>query len=248
MDTATTGAKWRALNSLERRILGVLVEKAKTTPDAYPLTKNAIVTGCNQKSNRFPQMTVEEDDLDDTLDRLREMSALVEVQGNRVERYKHLLYDWFNVDKHELAVMAELLLRGAQTVGELRGRADRMESIPDLASLKIVLDSLIAKGLVVSLSPAGRGQVVTHNLYQPAELDRVKRDHAAGAFGRADAATEDDVAVTPAAVSLSASSTAPIRSTVASQSDVDHLRREVALLKEEIEVLREEWRAFKENG
>ena len=235
-DTARS-PKWGPLGALERRVLGVLVEKAKTTPDAYPMSKNAIATGCSQKNSRFPQMTVEEDDLDDVLDRLRELGAITEIQGGRVERYRHLLYEWFGVEKHELAVMAELLLRGAQTTGELRGRADRMENIPDLNFLKTVLDSLLAKNLIVSLSPPGRGQVVTHNLYSPQELERVKKDYAAGAFGRADAT--DDAGETKVAVQQAA------RAILPTQADLDSLRRDVALLREEIEALKEEWKEFK---
>ncbi len=114
---------WHPLQALDRRVLGVLVEKAKTTPEAYPLSLNALRTGCNQKSNRYPLMEVEPEDVEESLERLRGLGAVAEVQGGgRVARFRHCLYDWLGVDKAELAVMAELLLRGAQTDGELRGR------------------------------------------------------------------------------------------------------------------------------
>ncbi len=174
--------KWQLLDRIQRRILGVLVEKAKTTPEAYPLSLNAITTGSNQKSNRAPQMTIESDDVELELDNLRSIGAVIEVQsGGRVPKYKHLAYDWLGVDKYELAVMAELLLRGEQTIGELRGRAARMESIADLNTLKPIIQSLVVKGLVVELTPAGRGQVVTHALYSEPELNQLRAHFAGGA-------------------------------------------------------------------
>lgn len=172
---AEDAPKWRPLDQTQRRVAGVLVEKAKTTPENYPLSLNAITTGCNQKSNRSPQMNIDSEDVEVALDELREMGAVVEIQGGgRVAKYKHCLYDWLGVDKVEMAVMAELLLRGEQTVGELRGRAARMEPIADLGALRPVLDSLTQKNLVVSLTPAGRGQIITHNLFEPHEMARVK--------------------------------------------------------------------------
>lgn len=167
--------KWRPLGRLERRVLGVLVEKAKTTPDAYPMTLNGLTSGCNQKSNREPQMNLEPDQVENSLEKLRQLSAVIEVSGGgRVSKYRHLIYEWMGIDKVEAAVMAELLLRGAQTIGELRGRAARMEPIADLNALQPILQSLIQKKLVISLSPPGRGQIVTHGLYLPEELDKVK--------------------------------------------------------------------------
>lgn len=169
--------RWTALERNERRVLGVLVEKAKTTPAGYPLTLNSLRSGCNQKSNRFPQTELEEHHVEDAIDQLRQRGAVAIIQGDaRVEKYRHLAYDWLGVDKVELAVMAELLLRGAQTIGELRGRAARMEPIKGMNELQPVLDSLVQKKLVIYLTPHGRGAVVTHNLYQPQELEKVRRD------------------------------------------------------------------------
>jgi uncharacterized protein len=172
--------RWQPLSAIDRRVVGVLVEKAKTTPDVYPMTVNSLVAGCNQKSNRYPQMQAEPEDVESSLERLRGLGAVVIIQGGgRVDKFRHQMYEWLGVDKVELAVMAELLLRGAQTVGELRGRAARMEPIADLAALRPVLDSLKGKGLVVGLTPEGRGHVVTHNLYEPRELEKVRAQAAA---------------------------------------------------------------------
>jgi uncharacterized protein YceH (UPF0502 family) len=173
--------QWRPLSSIERRILGVLVEKAKTTPNAYPITLNALTTGCNQKSNRDPHMELTPDQVEAALDGLREAGAVAEIQGDgRVAKYRHYLYEWLGVDKVELSVMAELLLRGEQTVGELRGRASRMDPIDSLESLRPILKSLTEKRLVVTLTPEGRGQVVTHNLYSEREMNDLRRRFAGG--------------------------------------------------------------------
>jgi uncharacterized protein YceH (UPF0502 family) len=173
-------------------VAGVLVEKAKTTPDVYPLSLNALRVGSNQKNNRDPLTQYEDDDVQRALDSLREKRAVMEVQGGaRVPKYRHLLYEWLGVDKVELAVMAELLLRGPQTEGELRARASRMEPIADLAALRSVLDGLKARGLVVSLTPEGRGHVVTHGLYRPPEMDRLRQEYASDDSPRV-ADREDD--------------------------------------------------------
>src|SRR3954470_14308318 len=170
-----TPRRWQPLNMRQRRVFGVLVEKAKTTPDAYPMTINGLVAGCNQKSNREPQMNLSPDDVEQVLEELRGMGAVTEVQGSgRVAKYRHHAYEWLGVEKTELAVMTELLLRGEQTLGELRGRAARMEPIADLAALKPVVDSLMEKGLMIELTPAGRGQVVSHGLYSERELNELK--------------------------------------------------------------------------
>jgi len=193
--------RWRPIGRIDRRVAGVLVEKAKTTPDAYPMTLNAICNACNQKSNRAPVMQLEPDDVEESLDRLREMGAVGLIEGHgRVQKYRHYLYKWLDVDAVELAVLAELLLRGAQTQGELRSRAARMEPIADLAALRPVLESLKSKGLIVPLTPEGRGHVLTHGLYPPEEMEKVRRQYAEGA--PVDAST-------PAAVPLPSAAPVP---------------------------------------
>src|SRR5436190_13468540 len=174
---AHTSPRWQPLEAIERRILGVLVEKAKTTPENYPLSLNALKSGCNQKNNRAPLTQLEEPAIEEALENLRKLGAVVQVQGtSRVDRFRHLAYDWLGVEKVELAVMAELLLRGAQTIGELRGRAARMEPIKDLADLRPTLDALEKKRLIQYLTPPGRGCIVTHTLYLDREMDKVRRE------------------------------------------------------------------------
>src|SRR6476661_923841 len=163
------------LNLRQRRVFGVLVEKAKTTPDAYPMTINGLVAGCNQKSNREPLLNLSPEDVEQVLEELRGMGAVTEVQGSgRVAKYRHHAYEWLGVEKTELAVMTELMLRGEQTLGELRGRAARMEPIADVGALRPVVDSLIKKGLMIELTPPGRGQIVSHNLHKERELNELK--------------------------------------------------------------------------
>ncbi len=172
---------WPALDHKARRVLGVLIEKAKTTPDAYPLTLNALVTGCNQKSNRDPIMELDEGDVEDTLRQLKMHAIVVKVFGGRSERWRHLLYETWNVDKLELAILGELLLRGPQSEGDLRGRANRMEPFEDLEILRNRIRPLVERNLVVYLTPEDRrGAMLSHGFHDPAELRRLK-SHAASA-------------------------------------------------------------------
>jgi len=201
--------RWQAVGPIDRRVLGVLVEKAKTTPSAYPMSANAICTGANQKNNRFPLMQLEPDDVEESLERLRHLGAVGMIEGlGRVQKFRHYLYDWLGVDKVELAVMAELLLRGAQTEGELRGRAARMEPIADLGALRPLVQSLKEKQLIVPLTPEGRGHVLTHNLYLERELENLRRQFAqSGAAALAPA--EDDDAESSRSAPVAASSARP---------------------------------------
>jgi uncharacterized protein YceH (UPF0502 family) len=174
---AAAAPKWKPLDANQRRVLGVLVEKAKTTPAGYPMSVNAIVTGCNQKNNRDPLMTLDDIEVERALDGLRLLGAVSEIDWmGRVSKWKHHAYEWLAVNRAELAVMAELLLRGAQAMGELRGRAARMEPIEDLAALKPIVAGLFERGLMIELSPAGRGQVVSHNLYLEPERALLRVD------------------------------------------------------------------------
>lgn len=250
MDSATQGtpsktARWEPLSAIERRIVGVLIEKAKTTPDQYPLSLNAIRTGCNQKSNRFPAMELEEEQLYPPLERLRSVGAITLVQsGGRIERYRHQMYEWLLVDKIELAVMAELLLRGAQTEGELRGRASRMEEISDLSKLREILDRLKAKNLVVSLTREGRGHVVTHNLYRPEELEKLRRQHPDTGPEPEPAAREREPAQyradAPHRAEAAPASAATDGALAALEAEVAQLRQEAAAARESIDSLHAE--------
>ncbi len=125
----------------ECRVLGVLVEKELTTPGQYPMSLNAIINGCNQKSNRDPMITIDEDRVVRALDGLRDKKLVIyaDTLGSRVMKYKHSANESLGVGVTELVILTEMLLRGPQTVGELRGRASRMHP---LESLEVVQNTL----------------------------------------------------------------------------------------------------------
>jgi uncharacterized protein YceH (UPF0502 family) len=144
------------LDAHEARVFGVLVEKALTTPEQYPLSINAATNGANQKSNRDPVLSLGEDEVAAALDRLEQkyLARKVFPGGSRVEKYVHLGKDGLGLDAAQLAVMAELLMRGPQTSGELRGRASRMIAIDSLEALAALLEPLVAEGFARRLDPA----------------------------------------------------------------------------------------------
>lgn len=249
---AISKPRWCAIGKIDRRILGVLVEKAKTTPNGYPMSLNAITTACNQKNNRAPLMQLESEDVEEGLDRLRKQGAIGYVTGaGVVQRYRHYVQEWMGIEKMEVAVMAELLLRGPQTEGELRGRAARMEThLVDLAALRPVVQSLINKGLILPLSPGGRGQVLTHALFEPQELQRQKSEFAAGApvdAGSLDSSSADEIEERPRPTSPPAARPVPAARpqspAVMPRSTGEDLTEAVSTLRAEIASLREEFLA-----
>jgi len=143
------------LDALEARILGVLIEKEFTTPDQYPLSLNALTLGCNQKSNRDPVLELNDSEVRAGIERLRPKGLVGAAHGAgaRVEKYRHQAGAVWGLAPVELAVVAELLLRGAQMPGELRGRADRMAKVETLEALATVLENLRQKGFVRRLEP-----------------------------------------------------------------------------------------------
>ena len=133
------------LDPVEARVLGCLVEKEITTPEYYPLTLNALLNACNQKSNRDPVMNLTEGDVADALLRLREKRLSVVQTGSRVNKYGHRAVETLNLGRRELALVCELLLRGPQTLGELRGRAERMHAFSDLDEVETCLRGLMSR-------------------------------------------------------------------------------------------------------
>jgi uncharacterized protein len=132
------------LSDAEVRALGSLVEKDITTPDYYPLSLNALVNACNQKNNREPVMTLDEETVLDAVDSLEGQRLAGPASGadSRVTKYEHRLQEVFNFDRREIAILCVLLLRGAQTPGELRGRAERMYRFEALEDVLATLDRL----------------------------------------------------------------------------------------------------------
>jgi uncharacterized protein YceH (UPF0502 family) len=139
------------LDAVEVRVIGCLLEKQRTTPDAYPLSLNALRLACNQSTARDPVVRYEEQDIRDALHRLgrRRWTRLASGAGSRVRKYRHLLPEALGVDDEELALLAVLMLRGSQTPGELKGRSERQYAFPDLAAVQEALARLVERGYVV---------------------------------------------------------------------------------------------------
>ncbi len=154
------------LDSLEARVIGCLIEKQITTPDQYPLSLNALLNACNQKSNRDPLMNVDEAAVQCTVDALSRKHLLLERSGfgSRVPKYQHLFcnteYGSLKFSAQELAIVCELLVRGPQTPGELRGRASRMAAFTDVSEVETALRNLLERedGPLVARLPREAGR------------------------------------------------------------------------------------------
>lgn len=132
------------LNETEVRVIGSLIEKQLTTPEYYPMTLNALVAACNQKSNRDPVVAYDENTVMAALDTLRDKNLVYTFHGSssRVVKYKHMFPNVFELDAAEVAVMDVLMLRGPQTVGEIRGRTDRLHEFTSIPEVQETLDKL----------------------------------------------------------------------------------------------------------
>jgi len=143
------------LNETEARVVGSLVEKQLTTPEYYPLTLNALVAACNQKSNREPVVNYDEKTVTDTLEHLRDRNIVYVYYGStsRVPKYKHMLPSIYELEPSEVAVMCVMMLRGPQTLGELRTRTERLYAFSGLGEIQETLDGLARREdpLVVKL-------------------------------------------------------------------------------------------------
>jgi uncharacterized protein YceH (UPF0502 family) len=222
------------LSKSQRRVLGVLVEKAFTTPDAYPLTLKAVTTGCNQKNNRDPVTNYSEDDVRETLDQLRELKLIAELhtESGRTERYRHYMRHRFTMTEPQLAILTELLLRGRQQLGELRSRASRMVPIETLEQLRSELEGLLKMGLIQTNGPPERrGAEVDHNLYRANEGKILERG----------LAEDEPSAARPAAVQRV--TPVPPQQTEIEQLRLanDELRRELQSVRETVERLSDDF-------
>ena len=166
------------LSLLESRVLGVLAEKQRTVPDTYPLTLNALVSGCNQKSSRSPVMNAGESEVQEALDNLRGISLVIETSGGRAMRYAHNLEKALQIPPQSVALVAMLMLRGPQTAGELRINCERLHRFADISSVESFLAELSGKDLVIELSrrPGSRENRWTHLLCGTPEADAGESD------------------------------------------------------------------------
>jgi len=215
------------LSADELRVLGVLIEKSLCTPQYYPLTLNALVTGCNQKSNREPVVEMVEDEIDEILIGLqgRQMASQVFGAGSRAGKWRQELTSMLELDGPMMAVLAELFLRGPQTLGELRTRASRMKPIADLAMLEGVLALLAAHSprLAMRLTPPGvrRGVRWCHCMQSEALLSQIKL------------AEESGVDASPAGSAPRPKSTARIDQL---EAEIEALKKRVGSLEENLGV------------
>lgn len=213
------------LDPVEVRILGCLIEKQRTTPDQYPLSLNSLRLACNQTTNRDPVVQYDEPTIREALHRLsqRRFTRLASGHTSRAYKFRHLLDEALGLDPAELAVLAVLLLRGAQTPGELKQRTERMQGFPDLAAVQEVLDSLIERELVLRLArrPGQKEERYLHRL----------SEEAAGAAPVEEAEPAPIVAAPPRAPAIS--------------GRVDQLEGELASLRAEVAELRAELGALR---
>lgn len=196
-------SQWEPLSPVERRVLGTLVEKQKTSKssDSYPLTLNALQTGCNQKSNRDPVFDLDELEVEAGIEALQPKGLVTRITGGRADRFRHELYNVWTSDGPQLAVLAELLLRGPQTKGDLRVRASRMAPIDTLEVLEEVLKPLVERRLVVYLTePERRGAVLTHGFHSPDELAGLRATHGGAPTAPASASVAPRAAPVPSAL------------------------------------------------
>jgi len=211
------------LNEVEVRVLGCLIEKEMTTPEYYPLSLNALTNACNQKSNRDPAMALAEEDVVRALNRMRfNQLTVVSGESSRVAKYRHLLAENMGLIPAELAVICELLVRGPQTLGELRTRCERMYPFSDLAALEEVLKELTEREhpLVVRL-PRQPGRKEARNAHLFSGLPDLT-------------AEEHDPSPEPARVRV-----------MAENERLSKIEEEVAALRSEVAVLRQAVEEFK---
>jgi len=213
-----------ALSLLETRVLGVLVEKQRTVPDTYPLTLNALAAGCSQKTSRDPVMSVTDVDVRATVDRLRSLSLVVESSGERVMRYAHNIERVLDVPSQAVALLATLMLRGPQTVGELRINSDRLHRFADGSAVEAFLHELAGRSA---------GALVAELPRQPGSRENRWAHLLSGAPSTA---TDAAAVPQPAAGSVVApAELAALKESVRRlEEELDALKRQVAMLREEL--------------
>jgi uncharacterized protein YceH (UPF0502 family) len=210
------------LSDVEVRVLGALVEKDITTPDYYPLSLNALVNACNQKNNRDPVMALNEDAVRAALDSLQAQRLAGPASGadSRVTKYEHRLQEVFNFDRRETAILCVLLLRGAQTPGELRGRTERMYRFEELEDVLATLEKLSQRDpALVAVLPRQPGTKESRYVHLLS--------------GKPDAATM------PVAASATVSQDSDRAERL--EQEVEELRKEVREIRDQLAAMRKQW-------
>jgi uncharacterized protein YceH (UPF0502 family) len=171
------------LHPVEARVLGSLLEKEITTPEYYPLSLNALVAACNQKSNRDPVLHFDEATVEQALQSLRDKGLLLSISGagSRVTKYGHRISEKLNLGRRELAILCELMLRGPQTLGELRTRSERMHRFDDLAEVESVIERMAELVVKLPRRPGEKEARFAHLLSGPPVLPEEETDASAPA-------------------------------------------------------------------
>lgn len=212
----------KELNAEEVRVLGALMEKELTTPELYPLTLNALTNACNQKSNRFPVVSYDTATVKDVMEALcsKTLAIASDIPGSRVRKYRHFFSDRFKFVPGEAAILCEMLLRGPQTLGELRTRASRMYPFQDLATVEAHVKELMDVSppwlIVLPLQPGRKEPRYMHTLMGMPDMKEMMAER-----------------------SVSVTSGPPIH------ARVTQLETEVTDLRRELQVLQEGFAAFK---
>src|SRR5271169_4684153 len=149
------------LDPIQLRVLGSLVEKEIATPENYPLSLNALINACNQRSSRDPVLDLTEDEVRQALHSLEDSALVTTIHDARVPKYEHRIRTVLNLRRDETAVLCLLMLRGPQTPGELRSRADRLYTFDDLAAIQSTLERLSARPSTTESTPEATGPLVT---------------------------------------------------------------------------------------
>jgi uncharacterized protein YceH (UPF0502 family) len=206
------------LSLLDTRVIGVLVEKQRTVPDTYPLTLNALLAGCNQKTSREPILSASEAEVQSTIDHLRSLSLVIESSGGRVMRYAHNVERVLAIPSQAVALLAALMLRGPQTVGELRINSERLHRFADVSTVEAFLQEMAgrASGALVVLLPRQPGARETrwaHLLSGPPASELFAT--AAAADSGADRVTVAEIAALKANIAHLQQELAGVKATVA---------------------------------
>lgn len=232
----------KELTKPQRRVLGVLVEKAYTVPESYPLTVKSLIAGCNQKSNRAPITNYTEDAIIQAIEGLRSMglAAVVHTESGRTERYRHYVRKRYPFSEPQLAILTELLLRGRQQMGELRARASRMVPIESLADLKSEVEGLLEMGYVQVDGPLDRrGVEIDHNFYPAGENSQMAYRHETAAEPTGTSADGDLPSGGTRANSISSDELADLREANQElRSELEELRQQMSELKDDLAELR----------
>ena len=186
------------LDAAEARVLGSLIEKEVTTPEYYPLSLNALVNACNQKSNRDPMVNYDDETVENTLDSLREKGLIITITGagSRVPKYSHRISEKLNLGRRELAILCELMLRGPQTLGGLRNRTERLHRFDDPAEVESVIEKMPELVVKLSRRPGEKEVRYAHLLSGPPDVSASDPEPRTEAPARSDriAVLENEVA------------------------------------------------------